>query len=90
MCVYYRRSTDRKGYGGTKVAAAGPAWDERRAEIKFLLQKYFYGTLPAETPPLVAVNASATVESRRRAANSGGPGVPAEGPLDPLHIRKAP
>ena len=49
---------------GTKVTSAGPAWQERRAEIKFLLHKYLYGTLPVEIPPLVAVNASAAVEAR--------------------------
>lgn len=49
---------------GTKVTSAGAAWQERRAEIKFLLHKYLYGTLPDENPPLVAVNASAQVKAR--------------------------
>ena len=41
---------------GTDVGVA--AWPERRVELKRLLQQYFYGTLPAETPPLVAVRAT--------------------------------
>lgn len=50
---------------GTKITAApGPAWDARRAEIKFLLHKYMYGTLPAVDPPLIAANTSAMVPNR--------------------------
>ena len=49
---------------GTTVSEDGPLWRARRAEIKFLLHKYFYGTLPEENPPLVAVNASSAVAVR--------------------------
>ena len=49
---------------GTKVTAPGALWEARRDEIKFLLQKYFYGTLPSETPPLVGVNSTTPVAVR--------------------------
>ena len=39
---------------GTKVTTK-EAWEQRREEMKYLLQKYFYGTLPTEIPPLVKI-----------------------------------
>ena len=39
---------------GSKVVTK-PAWEARRDELKYLLQKYFYGTLPKESPPLVSI-----------------------------------
>ena len=38
---------------GTIVTEPGLLWEARKKEIKYLLHKYFYGTLPAENPPLV-------------------------------------
>lgn len=49
---------------GTKVTSAGPLWEARRTEIKFLLHKYMYGTLPTEVPPLVAANATTPIAAR--------------------------
>ena len=49
---------------GSRVTGPGPAWDARRAEIGSLLQQYFYGTLPPETPPLVDATATQPVAVR--------------------------
>ena len=49
---------------GSRVTSAGPLWEARRAEIKHLLHRYFYGTLPDETPPLTNVSASPEVAVR--------------------------
>ena len=49
---------------GSRVTSAGPLWEARRAEIKHLLHRYFYGTLPDETPPLTNVSTSAEVAVR--------------------------
>ena len=43
---------------GTIVTEPGLLWEARRKEIKYLLHKYFYGTLPAENPSLVASSQS--------------------------------
>ena len=49
---------------GTVVAGPGLLWEARRKEIKFLLHKYFYGTLPTETPPLVVASSGPTNVTR--------------------------
>ena len=49
---------------GTRVRPERRAWEERRQEIKTLLLRYFYGTLPAEVPPLVDVSYHASRTSQ--------------------------